>query len=294
MAWTFGDEVKALTNYDAMGTDDSISGEDFYLHTNQWLKDGAKEIISILPLKLKERCATISILNATNGTTLDMDTGEILNVTRLSANSGGYYTPCRKIPGMYGDFTNDSTNLMYYATVTDPIYWITSNSSGASTLFVKPTTTDAQPANVYRVEYPQPTHGDAAIANFPNEAEPAVVLYAAIKALCYKMAEMHTLVPVHSEQDGAYNTPGGFVETTAGSQGWEVIRHWIETEEDTELAATHSQALTAEMQQFVGEYQWYQSKHNMLQQEYQQKLTILSGRPTAPQSPPQQEQREGR
>tara|TARA_A100001201_G_scaffold141981_1_gene138876 strand:- start:1215 stop:2381 length:1167 start_codon:yes stop_codon:yes gene_type:complete len=154
----------------------------------QWLTDGAKEIINILPPKLKEKCASISILNATNGTTLDMDSGdngrfgEIIQVTRLSADSGGYHIPCRKLHFMYGDLANDSSSI-YYASATDPAYWVTSNSSGASTLFVKPTTTNAQPANVYRVAYPSVAHGDSVVANFPDEAEYLVVLYASIKAL---------------------------------------------------------------------------------------------------------------
>jgi hypothetical protein len=154
----------------------------------QWLTDGAKEIINILPPKLKEKCASISILNATNGTTLDMDSGdngrfgEIIQVTRLSADSGGYYIPCRKLHFMYGDLANDSSSI-YYASATDPAYWVTSNSSGASTLFVKPTTTNSQPANVYRVAYPSVAHGDSVVANFPDEAEYLVVLYASIKGL---------------------------------------------------------------------------------------------------------------
>ena len=161
---------------------DLIGSFDDDVAINQFLTDGAKELINMMPSKLKEKCATISIVNATNGTTLDMDVGgEILQVTRLSANSGGYQIPCRNIHPMYGDLTNDSASL-YYATVTDPIYWITSNSSGVSTLFVKPTTTDSQPANVYRVAYPTIVgRDDSVVANFPNELEYLVVLYAAIK-----------------------------------------------------------------------------------------------------------------
>ena len=169
---TFKVQIEDITG--AVGDDNGLT---------QWLTDGAKEIINILPSKLKEKCATISIVNATNGTTLDMDAGgEILQVTRLSANSGGYQIPCRNIHPMYGDLTNDSASL-YYATVTDPVYWITSNSSGVSTLFVKPTATDSQPSNVYRVAYPSVANTDSVIANFPNEAEYLVVLYAAIKGL---------------------------------------------------------------------------------------------------------------
>ena len=61
---------------------------------DQWAADSCKEIIHILPEKLKAKCATVSVVSATNGTTLDLDgIGDVLSVTRLSANSGGYYIP---------------------------------------------------------------------------------------------------------------------------------------------------------------------------------------------------------
>ena len=83
--------------------------------------------------------------------------------------------------------TNDSDNMIYGATSTDPIYYIESNSSGASTLFVKPTPTANQPAKVYHISYPTVTYSQNIIANFPDEAEHLVVLYAAIKATEYMM-----------------------------------------------------------------------------------------------------------
>ena len=159
---------------------------------DQWAADACKEIIHQLPEKLKVKCSTISIINATNGTTLDLDgKGDILNVTRLSADSGGYYKPCREIPSKYGDLANDSTDLNYYATASDPVYYITSNSSGAVTLFVKPTTTDAQPANAYHITYPSvDVSGVSTIANFPDEAEHLVVLYVASRQLLQYQSTM--------------------------------------------------------------------------------------------------------
>ena len=156
-------------------------------------QDACKEIINQLPANLKAKCSTITIRNATNGTTLDMDgKGDILSVTRLSANSGGYYKPCREIPAMYGDLSNDSTDLNYYATASDPVYWITSNSSGVSTLFIKPTPTDAQPANVYHIAYPSVdvSASTVEIANFPDEATYLVVLFAATRQLMKFQATM--------------------------------------------------------------------------------------------------------
>ena len=105
---------------------------------DQWAADACKEIIHVLPVKLKAKCSTVSLLN-NSATTLDLDgIGSILHVTRLSANSGGYQLPCREIPAQYGGLAGDSTDLNYYATATDPVYWMTSNTSDVGTLFVKP------------------------------------------------------------------------------------------------------------------------------------------------------------
>ena len=150
---------------------------------DQWAADACKEIIHALPAKLKAKCSTVSTLN-NSATTLDIDSkGEILHVTRLSANSGGYQLPCREIPAMYGGLAEDSTDLNYYATATDPVYWVDS-SSDVSTLKVKPTPEATQTAIVHHITYPTvDVSAVSTIANFPDEAEALVVLYVAIKQL---------------------------------------------------------------------------------------------------------------
>ena len=152
---------------------------------DDWAAEACKEIINVLPAKLKAKCATRATLNA-SATTLDLDgKGDILHITRLSADSGGYEQPCREIPAMYGDLTNDSTDLNYYATAGDPVFFITNNSSGNPTLFVRPNPTNAQPSYVHHIAYPT-VNVDAStieIANFPDEAKHLVVLYAAVKQL---------------------------------------------------------------------------------------------------------------
>ena len=150
---------------------------------DDWMTHGARELLNVLPYPLKRKCTTFTLLNADNGTTIDLDgLGEIMHVTRENANSG-YYKPCREIPAMYGDMSNDSSDLMFYATATDPVYWIDSNSSDAATLFVKPTPTNNQPAKVYHISIPSiDASSVSTIVNFPDEAEYLVVLFASIKA----------------------------------------------------------------------------------------------------------------
>ena len=170
----------------------ALSGTATQTEMDDWATDGVKEIINILPYELKIECATMTAL--TSSTPMDLDiTGEVFHVTRENADAG-YHTPCRKIPSMYGGLAEDSSNLMFYGTATDPVYWTESDTGGDPKLFVKPTPTANQPARVHHVAFPSVNVSDvSAIVNFPNEAEYLVVLYAAIKVLQNKMNEMNAV-----------------------------------------------------------------------------------------------------
>ena len=196
MAWNFGVQINSLTGVDANLDSASEEGDDYTTLANQWLTDAAREVINILPPKLKQKCSKVTNLYIGNtDTTMDLDgVGEILHVTRENANSG-YYIGCREVSPLLADSANDSTSL-HYATATDPIYWTESNSSGNATLFVKPTPDSNQPAKVMHISYPpNSTSWDGSnlpgnstsISNFPDEAEYLVVLRAAITATEYMM-----------------------------------------------------------------------------------------------------------
>ena len=216
MAWTFSEQIHALTGLDAASNSDSETGEDFRVLSAQWLVDAAREVINILPPLLKEKCTTETTLN-NSATTMDMDgVGEILYVNRLSADSGGSRIPCRKVPSMYGELSNDS-NSLYKASVTDPVYWILS-SGDAAILNVIPTPTANQTAIVYHVGLPSIAYNDTSIANFPDEAEYLVVLRAAITAAEYLLAieeDVEVYGPVISSlrtqyQEGIYILKTGY------------------------------------------------------------------------------------
>ena len=207
MAWDFAAEIHSLANYNADDASTTgTSGEVLSAHATQWLTDGAKEIINQLPAKLKAKCATATTLN--NSTTvMDMDAvGDILYVTRLSANSGGYQVAVREIPALYGGLATDSTDLNYYGTVTDPVYWIDGNTSDAATLYVKPTPEATQTAIVHHISYPTVAFDSTVIVNFPDEAEYLVVLYAATKACLYQMNTLQTDTTIDSTALGAIAT----------------------------------------------------------------------------------------
>tara|TARA_R110002020_G_scaffold138354_2_gene308297 strand:- start:25118 stop:25936 length:819 start_codon:yes stop_codon:yes gene_type:complete len=248
----------------------ALAGTATQTEMDDWATDGVKEIINILPYELKIECAAITSL--TSSTPMDLDiTGEVFHVTRENADAG-YHTPCRKIPSMYGGLAEDSGNLMYYATATDPVYWTESDTGSDPKLFVKPTPTANQPARVHHVAFPSvDVSAVSAIVNFPNEAEYLVVLYASVKVLQNKMNEMHASIPVNSDQDGTFTTSN----TSGENQGWEQVRHYIENEEDSELARVNIQSLGAEMQQFMSEYDWYKGQQLKLQQDYDKGLQML-------------------
>ena len=165
----------------------ALAGTATQTEMDQWMTDGAKEIISLLPPELQIECSTMTALTST--TPMDLAaTGKIFHVTRENADAG-YHTPSRGIPAMYGGLAEDSSNMMYYATATDPVYWTGSDTGGDPKLFVKPDPTANQPARVHHITYPTISHSDSAIVNFPDEAEYLVVLFASMKALEYVMLQ---------------------------------------------------------------------------------------------------------
>tara|TARA_Y100000310_G_scaffold279835_1_gene299191 strand:- start:188 stop:1234 length:1047 start_codon:yes stop_codon:yes gene_type:complete len=174
----------------------ALAGTATQTEMDQWMADGAKEIINILPEELKIECATITALNSS--TPMDLDaTGKVFHVTRENADSG-YHVGCRRVNPIYAGLADDSTSL-HYVTVADPIYWIESDTGGDPKLFIKPTPTANQPARVHHVAFPSVDVSDvSSIVNFPNEAEYLVVLYAACKVLQNKMNELGTNTDVNT------------------------------------------------------------------------------------------------
>ena len=213
MAWNFGVQINSLTGFDANLDSASEEGDDYTTLANQWLNDAAKEIINMLPPKLKIECATITSL--TSSTPMDLDaTGQVFHVTRENADSG-YHIGCREVNPIHAGSAGDSTSL-HYVTVTDPIYWVESDTGGDPKLFVKPDPTANQPARVHHVAFPpNSTSWDGSnlptvstsITNFPDEAEYLVVLRASITAAEYLLAieeDPELYVPIISTLKSQY------------------------------------------------------------------------------------------
>ena len=118
MAWSFSDEIHSLAGYDADSTSTSTSGETLVVHTNQWLTDGAREVINNLPINLQKLCTDmITFTSAAAGSEAEtLNTGKIFNVFAGSVN-------CRLIANADKYRASDSGDVLY-ATSTDPAYYI--------------------------------------------------------------------------------------------------------------------------------------------------------------------------
>ena len=161
---TFEAQVEGLTSLSIDGSSAPTQTE-----LTQFLTDGAKEIINVLPENLLNLCT--SSVSFTSGSASTLNTGKILNVLR---SDGDITQPCRDVPAIFKGRYSDPDD-MNYATVTDPIYYIENNSldvlpAGGSVTYSE-------------VQYPAVAYGDSAIAVFPDEAEYLVPLYASIKSL---------------------------------------------------------------------------------------------------------------
>lgn len=166
---------------DLVGTfSDQVAMDDF-------MTAGAKEIINSLPSNLLYKCADKTTLNNSPSTLSNMDTrGKVLGVLRLDADSSGIQRPCRSVNPFKRGRIQDSSD-MELATATDPAYLVYDN-----TLEVYPTPTANQTAEVEFVSFPTvDASAVSTIANFPDEAEYLVVLYASIKALQQLMTAKH-------------------------------------------------------------------------------------------------------
>ena len=161
---TFEAQVEGLTSLSIDGSSSPNQTE-----LTQFLTDGAKELINILPINLLHLCA--SEQSFTSGSPQTLNTGKVLYVTR---SDGTIAQPCRNIlPSLVGRSLDSGD--MNAATTTDPIYYIKNN-----TLDVAP----SSGSSVYsEVQYPTVAYSDSNVARFPDEVEYLIPLYASIKSL---------------------------------------------------------------------------------------------------------------
>ena len=181
-----------------------------------WLNNGYKEILNILPPYMYDSIATE--YNTTDATSLqNLTTTKVLSVMRMSPS--GYKT-CRPITSDMRGRIEDEDDL-HYATEGDPAWFWGDQGS----LTVKPNSPDIL---IRHINYPTTLDASAsnAVADLPNEAEPALVLYVAIKAGEYLLAneeDLELLNPIIGNLKDDYmrsvNALNGLTTTQQGARG---------------------------------------------------------------------------
>ena len=147
----------------------------------QFLTDGAREVIHALPDDLLQYCIDYTAMTSSTAMNIgtDTDIGKVMFVTR---SNGTRYLPCRLIPAAHSGSANDPSNLTYFGTSSDPVYFTISDGTNPG-VKVFPNPTSTLNARVHHVAYPTVAYNDADIDNFPDNAEYLVILYAAMKSL---------------------------------------------------------------------------------------------------------------
>jgi len=141
---------------------------------SDWLTAGAREVLEILPPNKLMRIASKADFTAS----IDVEGKKIISVLRKDADNSGLRMPCRALsPLMMGRV--DDSNYMEAATTSDPAYIVFNDE-----LNTFPASASSNDSRVVYVNAAiTVAYGDSTIANFPDEAEHAVVLFAARKYL---------------------------------------------------------------------------------------------------------------
>jgi len=300
---TFQVQVEGITQL-------SVSATPTTAELTQFLTDGAREIINILPPALQEYCTGATEIDdspTTFALSTQTNVGKILYVTR---SDGTRQQPCRKIPAAFSDLTSDSSNLKFYGTASDPVYWITGthtsdSSTTASILETFPTPTSSQVAVIHHVAYPAVAYNNSSITNFPDGAEYLVVLYASMKSLLSAIGSLE--IPPDAFGDAtaltsnAQSITSGQIGTDAEFKEFDmwftVLGEMIEDDEDVELAAAQIEKINAyvntwniQLQGNIAEMQQYMQIFQTLKADYTMGIQMLvSG--GLPQAQPQQARR---
>tara|TARA_R100001443_G_scaffold25025_2_gene37703 strand:- start:760 stop:1386 length:627 start_codon:yes stop_codon:yes gene_type:complete len=170
----FENRIDALTGF---GTGTGADQADI----TDWLVAGARAVIDVLsPTKLQRIASTTTFQDSQ-----DVEGKKIISVMRKDENNSSKLMPCRQVsPALKGRVTDPS--YMEAASTSDPVYYIESD-----VLNVVPTHSDSNSSSLVNIDlsFSGLTYDDTSIANFPDEAENAVVLFAARNALEKKIKD---------------------------------------------------------------------------------------------------------
>tara|TARA_R100000742_G_C4274376_1_gene94316 strand:- start:654 stop:1709 length:1056 start_codon:yes stop_codon:yes gene_type:complete len=272
---TFEAQVVGLTG---LTIDDSSAPTRAEL--NQFLSDGAKEVLNSLPRSRQEMFTTSNELNSSS-VSLTLLGSEVFSVTR---DDGTINQPCRKVPASLNGRIRDSGDMMA-ATATDPAYYIVNNI-----LSVVPEPSNSNNAHVQTLAYPTVSYTHELIAKFPDDGEYLVPLYASIKSLQNKMSSKFAELPTDvtftslpvapvapvliSNQIGTLPTAPVYTGLSI-APSFSTVDTFISTDEDVELASVKIQEINSQINEYQASMQNQMNLFNDANIEYQAEVNKL-------------------
>ena len=281
---TFQVQVEGITQL-------SVSATPTTAELTQFLTDGAKEVINILPPHLLALCAKEVTFTpqavGSEGSASLLNTGKVLNVFRGNFEA-------RQISPKKKHKANLSTSI-HYATASDPVFYIQNNKI------------NVLPASIAckynEITYPAVAFGDSAISTFPDEAEHLVVLYGAMKTL---VAHIGALTIPPGVSGDASTLTSNAQAITSGQTGTDAeflefdmwftaLGEMIEDDEDIELASAQIEKINAyvnswniQLQGNLADFQRYSTILQSVKSDYIQGISMLKSG-GLPQAQPQQQ-----
>jgi len=281
----FDDQVMGLTGLTISGSSTAPSQTEL----TQFLTDGAREIIGLLPENLLQYCVDYTAMTSSAAMNIgtDTDIGKIMFVTRYD---GTRYLPCRLIPSSYSGFADDPTNLTYFGSTSDPVYFTISDGTNPGVkVFPNPTSTFN--ARVHHIAYPAVAYNNSDIDNFPDNAEYLVILYASIKSILSVIGSLEIPPDAYGDAtaltSNAQSITSGQIGTDAEFKEFDMwftaLGEMIEDDEDIELAGAQIEKINSyvnawniQLQGNLAEMQQYMTLFQSLKADYTLGIQMLA------------------
>jgi hypothetical protein len=257
---------------------------------SSWLTDGARSVLTILPIITLERVVSTDAF--TN--TIDIESKKVFSVVRRDDNhSSKAFMPCRKLTSSMMGRVSD-TSYMEAASESDPAYIIQGD--------VLNTYPGSNQSSDSRVTYINTgitvAYGDSSITNFPDEAENTVVLYAARNSLQRLMNDEAEDV-INSDEPSATTDAYGAqanedtelvtsalqIAQTEITRAQAHLSEWIAIGDmrakEINSALAEAQGYGAEIQTRIAndnaKYTWYTQQYQMIDAQYKEQIQLLIG-----------------
>jgi len=296
----FQEQVMGITGLTIDASSTTPSRAEFSQFLNDGVIDVTNRIVKLSPMDMDDFLRESS--ETTSNASLDINGAQIITVVREDGVTSNNWRPCKKISPAQQYLVTD-VNSLQFASKFFPKFMVGDN--GKISVFPAP---GADP-NAFKVYYinnsPEETDGTAldhastGIKYFPNDKVYLVVIYAGIKSLESAMSAKS--IPTISGDGTAPieltdvsildtdNTIDVVADQGEIDQWWSTVGHLIEGEEDTELAVTQIQKISAYVQAYQAQlqgnttdYTWMQGRHQILVQQYERTFALMA--------PPQQQQ----